>query len=254
MTDASELPAESPAEPAAEPQARRGGLLPLLLIVLALIVAVRVLPVDAWLESAVDWVESLGAWGPLATVGLYTVACVLFVPGVVLTLAAGALFGVGLGSATVFVGALFGSCAAFLVGRHLARDKLAARLEGNVKFAAIDRAVGQQGFRIVLLTRLSPVFPFNLLNYAYGLTGVSFKDYALASIGMLPGTVMYVYGGAAAAQAASGSGGAETGQRILFWVGLAVAVGVCVYVTRVARAALAASVDDADGAPSAPPS
>ncbi|RKY20502.1 MAG: hypothetical protein DRQ55_07405 [Planctomycetota bacterium] len=232
---------EPAAEAAPAPRSRRN--LILLLVVLALVAAVKLLPVQAWLDGAIGWVDGLGAWGPLATVFIYVLATVLFAPASVLTLGAGAVFGVGLGAVTVFVGATLGACAAFLVGRHLARDKVAARIAGNVKFAAIDRAVGQQGFRIVLLTRLSPVFPFNLLNYAYGLTGVSFRDYALASVGMAPGTIMYVYAGAAAAEAAGGAGdGVETGQQVLFWAGLAFAVVVCVLVTRIAKRALAEAV------------
>lgn len=244
-----------PATPSDGPPgtARRAWLRPLLVLA-ALALAVRLLPVGAWLQDAVSWVDGLGAWGPLVLVVVYVVACVLMLPGSVLTLGAGAVFGVGLGTLSVFVGATLGACAAFLVGRHLARARIEARLAGNARFAAIDRAVGREGLKIVLLTRLSPVFPFNLLNYAYGLTGVRFRDYLLGSVGMLPGTVMYVYAGAVGAQAASavstgGTDGLATGRQVFTVLGLVVTVLVTVFVTRVARRALRDAVeqDGADG-------
>jgi uncharacterized membrane protein YdjX (TVP38/TMEM64 family) len=147
-----------------------------------------------------------------------------------------------------------GAVAAFLVGRYLARDWVARKVEGNSRFAAIDRAVGEAGWKIVGLTRLSPVFPFNLLNYAYGLTKVSVRDYFLASwIGMIPGTVMYVYFGTVAGSLATlgaggGTGGgvegeAAVGQLALRLVGLLATVVVTVYITRIARRALAGQVE-----------
>jgi len=150
------------------------------------------------LRSALKWVASLGYIGGLVFIFIYIVSTVAFIPGSILTLGAGVLFGVVLGSLYVFVGATLGAIAAFLVGRYLARDWIGKKIEGNQKFAAIDRSVAHEGFKIVLLTRLSPVFPFNLLNYAFGVTGVTLKDYALASVGMFPGTVMYVYIGSLA--------------------------------------------------------
>jgi uncharacterized membrane protein YdjX (TVP38/TMEM64 family) len=116
----------------------------------------------------------------------------------------------------------------------------------NEKFAAIDQAVGRQGFKIVFLTRLSPIFPFNMLNYAFGLTKVSFGKYALASwIGMLPGTIMYVYFGAtlrSLADAATGNVETGTAGKIFFWFGLAATIVVTVFVTRLARRALKQAV------------
>ena len=136
----------------------------------------------------------------------------------------------------------FGACAAFLVGRTIARDWIARKVSQNEKFAAIDNAVARQGFKIVLLTRLSPVFPFNLLNYAFGLTKVSFWKYALASwIGMLPGTVMYVYFGAglrSLTDVAAGKVETGTAGRIFFWFGMAVTIAVTIFITFIARKAL----------------
>jgi len=156
------------------------------------------------------------------------------------------LFGVFGGTITVSIGSTLGACAAFLVGRTVARKWIAEKVEKNKKFAAIDKAVGEQGFKIVLLTRLSPIFPFNLLNYAFGLTKVPFWHYALASwIGMLPGTVMYVYfGSAARSLAAVAAGEIEGGaaQQLFFWIGLVATILVAMFVTHVARKALKESL------------
>ena len=180
----------------------------------------------------------------MVVVLFYVVACVLFLPGSILTIGAGFLFKLRSGTVTVSIGATLGACAAFWVGRTVARGWVAKKIAGNAKFAAIDEAVGREGFKIVLLTRLSPVFPFNLLNYAFGLTRVRFRSYALASwIGMLPGTIMYVYIGSglrSLADAAAGGGQQSPAQRIFFWAGLAVAVAVAVLVVRIARRALQA--------------
>src|SRR6266536_6289835 len=138
----------------------------------ALVLALKYFHVQDVLKSALDWIGKLGPWGPVIFVGLYVVATVLFVPGSVLTLGAGAVFGVALGSVCVSISATLGATAAFLVGRYLARDAIARRIEKNEKFAAIDRAVADEGWKIVFLTRLSPVFPFTLLNYTFGLTRV----------------------------------------------------------------------------------
>src|ERR1700690_3963469 len=122
----------------------------------------------AYLPAFAEWVNGLGLWGPVVFILGYAVATVAFLPGAILTLAAGAVFGVGAGVAYVFIAAVLGSCAAFLVARYLARGAIERRLAGNPRFAAIDRAVGAQGRKIVFLLRLSPVFPFNLVNYALG--------------------------------------------------------------------------------------
>jgi uncharacterized membrane protein YdjX (TVP38/TMEM64 family) len=207
-------------------------------VVAAVVAALFAFDVRALLRETLAGLESLGAWGPVIFVLLYIVAAVLFVPGSALTLGAGALFGVGLGSVLVSVGATLGATAAFLVGRYLARDWVAKKIEGNAAFAAIDRAVASEGWKIVGLTRLSPAFPFTLLNYAFGLTRVSLRDYVLASwIGMMPGTVMYVYLGSLAR--AAGERHRTPAEWALYGVGLLATIVVTVFVTRLARAALA---------------
>lgn len=225
-----------------------------LLIVIAalLITAIVLLPVKQYLVSLLEWAQGLGAWGPIVVSASYLVACVLFLPGSVLTLGAGFLFGVVKGTIAVSIGSTLGACAAFLVGRTIARDWVAKKVSGNAKFAAIDQAVGREGFKIVLLTRLSPIFPFNLLNYAFGLTKVALRQYALASwIGMLPGTVMYVYLGSAARSLADVAAGQVQGgpaQRMFFWFGLVATVIVAVIVTRIARRALNQAVSQGEDA------
>jgi uncharacterized membrane protein YdjX (TVP38/TMEM64 family) len=200
------------------------------------------------LRSALEWVNGLGAIGAIAFIAIYTAATVAFFPGSILTLGAGVLFGVGFGSLYVFLGATLGATAAFLVGRYLARGWVSRKISGNAKFHAIDEAVGREGFKIVLLTRLSPVFPFNLLNYAYGVTGVSLKDYVLASIGMIPGTIMYVYIGSLAGSIATLGTGTQPTNPSIQWairiIGFIATVAVTVYVTRVARKALAETVTE----------
>ncbi|MEN9675355.1 MAG: hypothetical protein RIS76_1251 [Verrucomicrobiota bacterium] len=190
------------------------------------------------LRQALDWVGQLGPWGPVLFIGLYVVATVLFLPGSVLTLGAGAVFGVVWGSIYVSIASTLGATSAFLVGRYLARDAITRRIGGSARFAAIDGAVAREGWKIVGLTRLSPVFPFALLNYAFGLTRVKLGHFVLASwIGMMPGTVMYVYLGSLA-KAAAGERTRTTGEWILYGVGLLATVLVTVLVTRLARQAL----------------
>lgn len=194
------------------------------------------------LQNGLDWVEQLGPTGPALFILLYIAACVLFIPGSALTLGAGAIFGVVRGSIIVSIASTLGATAAFLIGRYFARDWIARKIEKNEKFAAIDQAVGREGWKIVGLTRLSPAFPFSLLNYAYGLTKVSLRDYVLASwIGMMPGTIMYVYVGSLARLGVDAQQ-TSTAQTVLKIVGLLATVAVTVYVTKIARAALAKRV------------
>ena len=195
------------------------------------------------LQQALEWIESLGSIGAIAFIGIYIIATIAFLPAFILTLGAGVLFGVWWGSVYVFIGATLGAIAAFLVGRYLVRDWVAKKIAGNDKFSAIDRAVGKEGLKIVLLTRLSPIFPFNLLNYAFGVTGVSIKDYIIGSIGMIPGTVMFVYLGSLAGNLALIGTDTQSANPTLQWtiriVGLLATVAVTIYVTRIAKQALA---------------
>jgi len=220
----------------------------LLFIVVGLLVATRFLPITDWVRDGLTWVDGLGAIGPVVLAALYVLATVLFVPGVLLTFGAGILFGLVKGAITVSIGSTLGATAAFLVGRYFARDAVAQRIQGNAKFEAIDRAVEREGWKIVGLTRLSPVFPFNLLNYAYGVTNVSLRDYFFASwIGMMPGTLLYVYIGTAIGSLANlGAGGRErsTAEWIFYGVGFLATLAVTVVITKIARKALAEAIEE----------
>ncbi len=210
--------------------------------VVLLLAAGKYLHVQELLKDVLARIAGLGMWGPVIFIAIYILASVLFIPGAILTLGAGVVFGVVKGSVIVSIAATLGATCAFLVGRYLARDWVAGKIEGNQKFKAIDEAVAREGWKIVGLTRLSPVFPFNLLNYAFGLTRVSLRHYFFASwIGMFPGTVMYVYIGSLAGDLARlGSDGRTRtpAEWALYIVGLIATVTVTVYVTRIARAAL----------------
>lgn len=211
-------------------------------LAVALIVAAKFFNFQVILKNALESIANLGPWGPAAFILIYIVATVLFIPGSLLTLGSGVLFGVVGGSICVSIGSVLGASCAFLIGRYLTRDWVSKQIEGNQKFKAIDLAVAQEGWKIVLLTRLSPIFPFNLLNYAFGVTQVSFKDYFFASwIGMIPGTIMYVYiGSLAGSLAALGSQGRSrtAAEWALYGIGLLATIALTVYVTRIAKKAL----------------
>ncbi|WP_017654027.1 TVP38/TMEM64 family protein [Fortiea contorta] len=201
---------------------------------------------QAILRDALQWIDSLDAVGIVAFIVLYIIAAIAFLPGSILTLGAGVVFGIIWGSIYVFIGATLGATAAFLIGRYLARNWVAGKIANNPKFAAIDQAVGREGLKIVLLTRLSPIFPFNLLNYAFGITGVSLQDYFIGSVGMIPGTIMYVYIGSLAGNLARIGTEAQPTNPTIQWairiLGLLSTVAVTVFVTRLAQKALAAEV------------
>jgi uncharacterized membrane protein YdjX (TVP38/TMEM64 family) len=202
----------------------------------------------AYVPRFAAWVESLGVWGPVIFVFGYALATVAFVPGSLLTMASGAIFGLAKGTLVVFLGAALGTTAAFLIARYAARSRIEAKLADRPRFAAIDEAVAKSGLKIVFLLRLSPAFPYNLLNYALGLTKVTLRDYLLAAFGMLPGTFLYVYYGRVLGNLAAVTGGVRVaggGERwVLLGVGLAATVAVTTLVTRIARRALAEEVQD----------
>ncbi len=231
----------------AGPDARKSsGVWPGLLLVIAavavLLVAAKYFHVQELLKDSLEWITGLGFFGPVIFIVLYVVACVLLVPGSILTLGAGFVFGVVKGTVIVSVADTMGATAAFLVGRYLARGWVSKKIDGNPKFRAVDEAVAREGWKIVGLLRLSPVFPFNLLNYMFGLTRISLRHYVFASwIGMLPGTVMYVYIGSLAGDVVSlGSGGRTrtTAEWVFYSLGFVATIAVTVFVTRLARKAL----------------
>jgi uncharacterized membrane protein YdjX (TVP38/TMEM64 family) len=221
-----------------------GKVVALLAIVIGLFLAMKFLPVQQWLRSFNDWVGQMGVAGIFIFIAVYAVATVLLAPGAILTIGAGFAFGLWKGFLAVSAGATLGASLAFLVARFIAREKIEAVAKGNDKFRKIDNAIGEQGAKLIFLLRLSPVIPFNLSNYFYGLTSVKFWPYVLASwIGMMPGTFLYVYiGTAGKAAVAAAAGGEAVKHGWQYWtfmsVGLAATVIVTIWVTKIARDAL----------------
>lgn len=219
-------------------------------VVVALVAALLVYGrrVAGYLPEFSAWVDGLGPWGPIVFVLGYVVATVAFIPGSLLTLAGGAIFGLAEGTAFVFVGASLGATAAFLASRYVVRGAIERRVEAEPRFAAIDRAVGREGFRIVLLLRLTPVVPFVLLNYALGLTRVKLRDYVFAHGGMLPATLLYVYWGKVAGDLAeiAAGGGQERGweTHVFTGIGLVATFAAVALIVRVARRALREEVGE----------
>lgn len=211
----------------------------------AVVVWLAVTRIGPRLPELVAWVDSFGALGGVLFVALYAAAVVLFIPASWLTLAAGAVFGLVKGVIYVFAGAVLGSALAFVVGRYVARPWVEQWAAGAPRFGAIDRAVARDGRRIVFLLRLTPLVPFTALNYLLGLTRITLGDMVLASPGMLPGTVLYVYYGRVIGDLAAVAAGATpprgAGQYVLLAVGLVASLVVTVHISRLARRA----IDDA---------
>jgi uncharacterized membrane protein YdjX (TVP38/TMEM64 family) len=173
-----------------------------------------------------EWIEALGAAAAIAYLGVYVAASVALLPGSVLAMIAGALFGFGRGLLIACAGAVLGSSAAFVVARHGVRGPVSRWLQGRAvarhrvyaRMAGLDRSIGRRGLLLVFLLRLSPIIPYNMLNYALGLTGVRFWHYALGSVGMVPAILFYVYAGHIAgdvAAAAAGHGTADAPRALL---------------------------------------
>src|SRR5205809_3814045 len=221
-----------------------GRLIALAVILIALGLSMKFLPVREWLTDFNTWVGQMGIAGICIFIAVYAVATVLLAPGSVLTIGAGFAFGLWKGFLAVSVGATLGASLAFLIARFIARDKIATIAQRNEKFLKIDNAIGKQGAKLIFLLRLSPVIPFNLSNYFYGLTGVKFWPYVLASwIGMMPGTFLYVYIGTAGKAAVSAAAGGEAVKHSWqYWtfmsIGLVATIIVTIWVTKIARNAL----------------
>ena len=207
--------------------------------VVAVVAAVRLLPVRDWLASFQGWVQGLGPAGMVLYGAVYVVAAVLFVPGLPLTLGAGFLFGLGRGILLVSAASTLAAALAFLIARYFARGAVERLARKDTRFEAIDRAIGKEGWKVVALLRLSPLVPFSLSNYLYGLTSVKFSSYVATSwAAMLPATVLYVYLGAAG-RTIGEKAGKSPWEWALLGVGLAATAAVTVLLTRVARRELA---------------
>ena len=219
-------------------------------LLLSVVISAIFLPVAETLLALFDWVDANRNISWLVFFVFYVLATVLVLPGSLLTLAAGFLFGLGYGLAIVSFASTTGATCAFLVGRFLARDWVAEKLQGLPRFSALDKAVGEQGAVVVLLTRLSPIFPFSLLNYGLGLTQVKLSHYVLASwLGLIPGTVLYVYLGSIASNLTSilaGDLADLPASSWLFYLGVGATAVLTVASTRIATRALNNKLEDAN--------
>jgi uncharacterized membrane protein YdjX (TVP38/TMEM64 family) len=198
---------------------------------------VRSLPIAAVLERASRTVEGLGSWGPIGFAGLYVIVGLLFVPVAALTLAAGALFGPWIGTLVASAAGTTSAVLAFLIARYMARDAVARSSQRHPTFAAIDRAIKIGGWKVLALMQMSPIVPFSLGNYFFGVTGVSLRSFVFASwIGRLPRSMVYVYLGHVGSQAVGGQGeGASAAWWWLFGLGLLASVIAALWLSRLAR-------------------
>jgi uncharacterized membrane protein YdjX (TVP38/TMEM64 family) len=204
------------------------------LLLVAVIAGWYFLPLQAWAESFQTWIESMGVWGDLIFIGAYILSTILLIPVSVLTVVAGLVFGLGWGFFLVSIAATIGATIAYLIARYLVHDRVESYVQKHPKLRAANEAISEEGWKVVLLLRLSPVLPFNVQNYAYGITDVKLRHYVPATFfGILPGTLLYVYLGAAG-QAAAGDGG-STLKWVFFAGGFIATVVVVVFVTRKAK-------------------
>jgi uncharacterized membrane protein YdjX (TVP38/TMEM64 family) len=187
--------------------------------------------------------DQFGPWAPALFVAAYVVGTVAFVPGTILTLTAGAVFGVGRGVPLVFTGAVLGSSAAFGVGLGRAARHVARWLARDPRALALANALEGQGFKIIVLMHLSPLIPYNLLNYACGISTIRFRDFLLGTIGMLPLIVLYTYYGKVIGDVAAIATGTAVPRGPEYYValglGLVATIALTVVITRAAKKALA---------------
>jgi uncharacterized membrane protein YdjX (TVP38/TMEM64 family) len=199
-------------------------------------------PAAPWTADLFAWLREAGALGVLVYAIAFAVAAICLVPGSILTVGAGVAYGLVWGTIIASTTSAAAATAAFLVARTVARQRVAAWAASDPRFAALDAAVGDHGLKLVILVRLSPLIPFNVLNYALGVTRVRLRDFLLGSfLGMLPVTLLYVYVGSLAGQVASLARGTASGGALRHAVsalGLAATIAATAYVTRLARRAL----------------
>ncbi len=217
--------------------------------VIGLIITVKYFNIPEILRNTLTWIENLGFWSPIAFIIIYNLATLLLIPGSILTLGGGVIFGIFWGSIYVFFASTLGAIIAFAIGRYISRDWVCKKLNQHPKFQVFEQAVVQEGFKIVFLTRLCPLFPFNLLNYAFGVMQVSLKNYIFGSLGMIPGTIMYVYIGSLIGDIAligtsqqPTSLAIELTKWIIKIVALIATATVTIYITRLAKKALEQSI------------
>src|SRR4051794_16389975 len=209
----------------------------LLLVIAAIVVLFRVLPVAMWLKQFQTYVRGLGALGYVVYIAVYAVCVVAFIPASILTLGAGAIFGFIGGTIVVVIGATIGATLAFLLARTVMRKRIEEMTRNNVKFRALDRAIASEGMKIVFLVRLAVVFPFTWVNYAFGLTAIPLWRYVLATfLGIIPATAAFVFASSAATKAATG--GTSNITKIVYIAGGIIAIIVSVLIGRIATRAI----------------
>jgi len=215
-----------------------------LLIIAAIVIAYRFLPVNDWLKHFQTYVRGLGALGYVVYIVVYALCVAAFIPASILTLGAGAIFGFIGGTIVVVIGATIGATLAFLLARTVMRKRIEEKTRGNKKFGALDRAIAREGMKIVFLVRLAVVFPFTYVNYAFGLTAVPLWRYVLATfLGIIPATAAFVFASSAATKAATGETSDIT--KIVYIAGGVIAIIVSVLIGRIAsKAVRRAGVDD----------
>jgi uncharacterized membrane protein YdjX (TVP38/TMEM64 family) len=213
----------------------------LILVVVALTALAVLLPVKSWIRSFIEWVQQLGPAGVVIFILAYALATILFLPGWIFTVSAGLIYGIVGGTLVALSGAVLGASFAFLIARYALRRNVEDFARRSPRFRALDQAIGQQGWKIVGLLRLSPLIPFNFSNYFYGITSIGFGAYvAVSAIGMIPGTLLYAYLGAIGQAGVSGDAAPRSvWQYVLLGLGLVATIAVTILVSRIAKKALA---------------
>jgi uncharacterized membrane protein YdjX (TVP38/TMEM64 family) len=195
-----------------------------------------------WLAAVVLRLAELGPWAPFLFIALYIAAAVTLAPAFLLTVAGGALFGVWRGTLLVFIGAVLGASAAYAVSVRLTRLSFLAWLDSDPRVIIVRQAVAGEGAWVPFLLRLSPLVPYNLLNYALGLSHVRFRDFLIASVGMLPAIVMYTYYGKVVGDVAALAAGVAPPRGVEYYtlltIGLITTVLATTLITRAARRAI----------------
>lgn len=195
-----------------------------------------------WLASVVSQLATLGVWGAVLFVGIYIIASVTMAPAFVLTFAAGAVWGLWRGSLLVYIGAVLGASTVYFLAARLVRSRVITWIDREPRLAAVRRAVAEQGVWLMFLLRLSPLVPFVQLNYVLVLSGVRYRDYLIATVGMWPTIVMYVYYGKVAGDVAALAAGVAPPRGpeyyVLLVVGLVATIVASTMVTRAAKKAM----------------
>ena len=208
---------------------------------LALVLLARYAELEKVVTPVLQWIDSLGTLGAMAFVVIYTIATSICIPGSIMALAGGALFGKLMGSILVYISGLFGAYVAFWLGRSLLRNWIQRRLQKNIYLKTMNKVVVAEGWKIACLLHLSPIIPFNLLNYALGTSKISVKNFVFATaIGILPGVILYTFLGSTISDVTMVMAGMSDGaDKKLQWlvsaIGILATLGLTVYSAQIAR-------------------